>query len=216
MSSYKHFFGVTQKTHSALEWLINRQGFKNENQRIVSWATPKTKIKIEENFFSILDLESNEEENVLDHGRDAGQSFASSLNKRLRGYKKIIPSSEHIMIMGLEAISDGRISITYYQKFMAHNLLENLEKWEKDFSWILRYKKDNDYIESPCAPALKNEIWDAMYGENISTNLKKNFIKKILPCITEGVPFPSNIVLACVERISNRNSFKEKKNGKGL
>ena len=200
---------VMQKSHSALEWLINRQGFKvkDGSQRIVSWATSGKIIKVEENFFS---LSEDIEEESLDHSRDMGESFALDLKRYLIGYKSQIPATDHIMIMGLEAPTDGRIAITYYQKYMAHHLLENLKQWEEDFSWFLRCKKNSQFIERLCAPALKSEMWRTIYGENVKPNLKQNFVNKVLPCIAQRAQLPFDIVQNCIKRVSNRNSFKDK------
>ena len=205
---------VSQKAHFALKWLIERQGFKNENQRIVAWAiSSREKIKIENDYLHMLDNTNQEGlfTGNLDHSRDIGQSFSSCLNSCLRGYRGKFDSTEHVVIMGLDAVTDGRISITYYRKFEVERFLKNLKKWTEDFCWILKYKnKENKFVDRPCAPALKNKLWNTVYGENVNSSLEKNLVKRMLPCIVDEIQIPFDIVQNCIERVGRRNSFKDK------
>ena len=50
------------------------------------------------------------------------------------------------------------------------------------------------------APA---DIAKAAYGEKVDEKLKQQTIERLLPCITEGRPFPKDIMLAAVHRASN-------------
>ena len=91
---------ASQKAHSALRWLLARQGCPNGDQSIVAWAVsgkPIPKViadshKIEQDFRMELLPDS------VDHPQpsiaserykgDAGQLFAKQLNKLIRGYER--------------------------------------------------------------------------------------------------------------------------------
>lgn len=88
-------FGVTQKAHNALQWLIKRQGFRNGDQVIVAWALSGQDIP--DPFANSADLFGLPTDAIAKretplHG-DAGQAFALRLNKHLAGYRTLLGST---------------------------------------------------------------------------------------------------------------------------
>jgi CRISPR-associated protein Csd1 len=78
-------FSVTQKAHSALRWLISRQGYRNANQVVVAWAVSGVSIpsplQSSEWFNGIDELDEivevdKEESTAIDYGSNLGQQFA--------------------------------------------------------------------------------------------------------------------------------------------
>ncbi|EKT63593.1 type I-C CRISPR-associated protein Cas8c/Csd1 [Providencia burhodogranariea] len=216
-------FEVTQKAHNALRWLINRQGFRTDEQIYVAWAVSGKEIaepKLEEteefDFNSMFD--NSNDDNSVNHLNDLGATYASELNKYFSGYFSIdgLDTHEQIAIIGLDSATPGRMSIIYYRETIAQEFIDRLHKWQLDLGWWQRKKaedinnKGKTQLTWSChAPALF-KILNAVYGDVLksSTSLKKNLISRLYPCIVEGRPLPIDIVNYAFERAINRVAYK--------
>lgn len=204
---------VSQKAHRALSWLINRQSFRNGDQVIVSWAvsgkkTPDafadTKTLLDE-----IDEEKIQEISTLTPST-AGQIFARKLSKKIAGYKADLSSTEKIVVIGLDSVGPGRISITYYRELTGSDFLKRIEDWHKATAWyfneFVNYtddKKKKHFGNLIFAPAPR-VIAEACYGKNLDDKLKKATIERILPCIIDGKQLPFDLVDISVKRASNK------------
>lgn len=217
-------FEVTQKAHNALRWLISRQGFRNGDQVIVTWAVSGSEIpqpmdnaldflwgKVEESPTPMLTTK-----NQINQGIDLGQSFANKLRNYMAGYQAKLEATDNIVIMGLDSATPGRMAVTYYQEFFPDEYIERISQWHNDFAWYQRHKVEKDVgKEKPvsktiwpiCAPPPR-AIWEAIYGTHLNGSLKKNTVERILPCIVEARPFPRDLVLKAVQKASNRSAYK--------
>jgi len=50
-------------------------------------------------------------------------------------------------------------------------------------------------------------IAEAAYGKNVTDNLKKKVIERLIPCIIDGQPFPLDLVISCVHKATNRIGY---------
>ncbi len=218
-------FEASQKAHNALRWLISRgQGFQaypKSEQIFVTWAlSGKPVIEPLEDIFAVMSREiviqpENPASNItaIDHSIDAGQSFASNLKKYLKGYLAELKPTESIVVLGMDAVTKGRLGVTYYQKLLASEFFERVERWHNQFAWPQRHTvKAGNSAEGKflpvwcvCSPSPKR-IMQAAYGDILKSNekLAKQFLQRILSCIIEGTPFPKDIMLSSVRRASNR------------
>jgi len=211
---------VSQKAHSALRWLIDRQGFRNDEQVIVSWATTGQSIPdIFADSSTLFEETTDEKINLISVNNyyDAGQLFAQKLNKKIAGYKSELGNVDKILVMGLDSMSSmnkGRIAITYYRELKGSEFLERLESWHKDMAWYFhefiddpsnKKKKHSGYLVLAPSPTT---IAKACYGNRLETqlnkNIKKNIVERLLPCIIDGRPIPYDIVSLAIKRASNR------------
>ncbi len=215
-------YETTQKAHSALRWLIGRQGIQNGDQTILAWGTENEPIPpITGDAYDIVDCShsdlddddddlgtSNEATEKLPHTREA---FAAEFNKAVQGYRHILSSYSQVSIMVLDSATPGRLSIRYYRELQGSRLMDNIVDWHRNFGWELRYRKLQSQengkkifipivFEGAPAPA---DIAVAAYGANMDAKLKQQTIERLLPCITEGRPFPKDIMLAVARRASN-------------
>jgi len=218
-------FDVTQKAHNALRWLISRQGYRNGDQVIVTWATSGADIPQPMadtwGFLGdeLIEAESPviEEEQSINHSIDVGQSFAIALRNYMAGYSAKLEHTDNIIIMGLDSATPGRMAVTYYQEFYPKEYIERISQWHTDFSWYQRHKIDKDVgkvkPESktvwPRSTPTPRSIYEAVYGSTINDSLKKSTIERILPCIVEARPFPIDLVLKAVQKASNRSAYKK-------
>ena len=219
---------VTQKAHSALRWLITRQGYKNSDQVFVAWAVSGKKIPDAFiNTFELFEQESSFSENydlassqvnkttqIYSLSGDIGQTFSLKLNKLIAGYSIELTASENIVIVGLDAATPGRMAIVYYQELAGSEFLEYIKKWHSDFSWGLRFTvqdaSKNKIKNTPkhktvwraSAPSPK-DIAEAAFGKNLDDKLKKATVQRLLPCIAENRQIPLDLVKSTIRRATN-------------
>ncbi|MHB1688600.1 MAG: type I-C CRISPR-associated protein Cas8c/Csd1 [Ignavibacteriaceae bacterium] len=199
-------FEVTQKAHSALRWLIGCQGYKGKDgQAIVAWATSGAEIpKPTDDPLAILgfdELPSDQSKTV-----STAQDLALKLKKKIAGYNKEIGDTTNIVVMGLDAATPGRMSITFYKELGGSDFLQRIDDWHATCAWIHRYGYDKEtkrhftFVGAP-APV---DIAEAAFGKKADDKIKKATVARILPCIIDKQPIPRDIVESAVRRVCNR------------
>lgn len=216
-------YETTQKAHSALRWLVGRQGVQNGDQTILVWGTeneaipPVTGDSYDLVACSYSDLADEDDDDLgtpyktvanLPHTREA---FAAEFNKAVQGYRHVLSAHSQVSVMVLDSATPGRLSIRYYRELQGSRLMDSIIDWHRTFSWELRYRKlqtqENGkkkmipiIFEGAPAPV---DIAAAAYGAKVDEKLKQQTIERLLPCITGGRPFPEDIMLAAARRASN-------------
>ncbi len=221
-------FDVSQKAHSALRWLISRQGYRSRNgdQTVVAWATSGVEIhRLLDDPFEILggeNLKSDEDDNV-----STAQNLAIKLRQKIAGYKADMGDTSGVVIMGLDSATQGRMAITFYRELTGSDFLRRIDHWHNTCAWIhnyrfIEYKDDKKttikYFRFVGAPAPK-DIAEAAYGSRPDDNLKKlrkATIERLLPCIVDEQQIPRDIVESAVRRACNRIGMKDSKDKKEL
>lgn len=224
-------FDVTQKAHNALRWLISRQGYRNGDQVYVAWAVSGKAIPepLTDSWAMLGDeitLQpeiAQELEHQIDHAVDFGESFAHSFNNYLAGYRAKLEPNEQIVVMGLDSATPGRMGIIYYRELLASEFLDRIHDWHTQFAWPQRHTKEYPNLKNKKKP-IRKTIWpvsspvprviaEAAYGDILKSNdtLKKSLLERILPCIVDGRPFPRDVMIAAVRRVSNRTAYKTDK-----
>lgn len=155
----------------------------------------------------------------VDYTQNLGQRFASRLLEYFKGYysgEGGLNIDETIVIMGVDSATPGRMGIIYYREKRAEDFIRYVNKWHEQFAWPQRLKKEitdqkgkpkevTSWI--PGAPSPWN-ILQTAYGDIVKSNenLKKSINERLLPCISDGRAFPSDLVKLAVNRASNPNS----------
>ncbi len=221
-------FDVSQKAHNALSWLIARQGFRNGDQVYVSWAVSGKPIPEpladtyswmhESSEYDLDEVDVNpepEQDAGPDHSRDLGQSFARQLRNHMAGYAAKLSATEQIIVMGIDSATPGRMGVIYYRELFRDDFLNRLETWHTEFAWPQRHtreiavtgKKPKTEVIWPVSSPVPMAIAKAAYGENVSDNLKKKVIERLIPCIIDGQAFPRDLVDNCVRKATNRAGY---------
>lgn len=193
-------YDVSQKAHSALRWLIKKNGFPAGETTIVAWEISGKEIPniMTDDPFGD-DLDEVETESTVN------TQYAERLKKAINGYRRDLGENSNIVVMGLESATPGRLSIRFYHKMNGSDFLDNIESWYKICCW--RWKKGIG------SPSLK-QIAAAAFGVR-NDKLLGNTVERLLPCIIAKSPIPQDIVRAAVNAASNPNSFeKDEKTGK--
>ena len=200
-------FEVSQKAHSALRWLIQRQGYRNGDQVFVAWSVGMKKIPdpFEDTFDMLAGIEHSDNgsqksppENGIDVG-DVGQRFAMQWNRALAGYRACLDVTEDIVVMGLDSATSGRMSITFYRELRGSEFLDRVERWHLAYAWPQNYSKDKRFIGAP-APG---DIAVAAHGRKLDDKVRKATVERLVPCIIDGQAVPVDIERSLVRRASN-------------
>ena len=222
---------VSAKAHSALRWLISRQGIRNGDQVTVAWAisgkpvpSPMKDISSEIDWDN-LDLsavenpdefssQASSEQPSLDWSINIGRAAAQIIKKKLHGYQAELKAHEQISLIMLDSATPGRMALTYYQEFLPTDYFANLDAWIDDFSWYQRYsieipngKKIDKRTQWRFIPPSPYSIADAVYGKSLSDTLKKQLYARLLPVIAGGtsVPIPGDLVRQSFQAACNPN-----------
>jgi CRISPR-associated protein Csd1 len=198
-------YEISQKSHNALRWLINRQGYRNGEQVIVSWAIAGKPVPDPFKDSLQLFISSEEitqpiaaEDEQIDPG-DVGQAFALRLNRAIAGYRALL-DPEQIVVMGLDSATPGRMAITFYRELKGSEFLERLETWHKQYAWLQNFGKDAHFTGAP-AP---RDIAEAAYGRRLDDKLRKSVVERLLPCIIDAQTFPNALMQSVIRRTCNR------------
>jgi len=209
-------FEVSQKAHSALRWLISRQGYRSGDQAIVAWATSGKQIPDPlSDPLSIL----GEEELAMDDSDvvSTAQNIALKFNKKMAGYKADLGDTSGVVVMGLDSATPGRMAITFYRELTGSEFLSRIEQWHETCAWVHDYrftenkgnkKTKRTYLRFVGAPAPR-DIVEAIYGNRVDDKLKKATVERLLPCIIDGQKIPRDIVDSAIRRACNRAGMEE-------
>lgn len=198
---------VSHKAHYALAWLISRQGYHFGDLAVVAWIPsskpiPQPLVRTTD-LFDEGQLEANPAE------ADTGQIFGRKLTRLMQGYTVELGDVERVQVIALDSATKGRLSITYYRELASSDYLERIERWHRECCWIhdFGYNRETQrsyrFVGAP-SPA---DIAEAAYGRNLDDKLKKATVSRLLPCIIDGQPLPSDLVLSTARRAVKRVSL---------
>ena len=225
---------VSAKAHSALRWLISRQGIRNGDQVTVAWAisgkpvpSPMKDISAELDWADMENWDISAVENPDEFSSQTsseqpspnwsvniGRAAAQIIKKKLHGYQAELKAHEQISLIMLDSATPGRMALTYYQEFLPADYFATLDAWIDDFSWYQRYsievpngKKTDKRTQWRFVPPSPYSIAEAVYGKSLSDTLKKQLYARLLPVIAGGtsVPIPEDLVRQSFQAACNPN-----------
>ena len=216
---------TTQKAHSALRWLIKRQGVAiGDGLSIVTWNEAgnfiprviagsndlfESEKKSDEFDFGLDDFTT--EKNELQTTYQTSTEFSKAINNRLKGYYGDITHPQNIMVMAIKEATpgQGRISIALYRELQNSEMIEALNNWYNNLCWFTTYwSKDKNangkkYLVHSIGTPSPKTIAECAYGEHVKSNLVEKTVQRILPCILDGTVIPSDLEIQCVKAASN-------------
>lgn len=211
---------IAQKAHSALRWLIPRQGkvikVKGEPQlAIVAWAVSGTDIPYpladSDDLLSDTQPENDAERTLKSSSGFTAQDFGVRLSQYLSGYSVKLGATDAIIVMGIDSATPGRMAVTYYRELTGSDFLKRIESWHQGCAWLQRFSKEKMFFGTP-AP---RDIAQAAYGTKdgdiikLDDNLQKTTVERLIPCIIDGAPLPWDIVDSCIKKATQRQSLPD-------
>ena len=201
--AYSLSYEASQKIHSALTWLAKKQGVyvgSKVKRTFICW-NPKGKST--PNILNPLGLFDDEEEVSI-----SDIPLRKKIFKTLQGYGSQFDEKDDVIIMGLDAATTGRLSITYYNELAASDFMERIVFWLKTCNWpFLKFKdKKTPYYENE-TPIFRRIIECAFGNEqgsfiDIKDEVLKEQVQRLIKCMLEKQPMPKDIVNALTMRAS--------------
>jgi CRISPR-associated protein Csd1 len=194
-------YEASQKIHSALTWLVKNQGAyigKKEKRTFVCFSPAG---KETPNVMDPLGLEEEEETNE-------SVAYRKQMIKTLQGYQNQFETDDQIVVIGLDAATTGRLSITYYNEFFADDFFEKIISWSESCKWFFlkfnQQKKPYYVIQTP----IFRQIIECAFGNekgafiDVNDKVLKAQVQRLLKCMLEKQNFPRDILNALIVRAS--------------
>lgn len=202
-------YDFSQKFHNALKWLIARQGMQFDSLTILIWASALQSIP---NAMHACSSYYEEENFGSDDVPDTEKQYANLVQKMIFGYQNELEQNTKVMVMGLDAATTGRLSISIYSELEQSRFFENLQRWHEQAA-CLRFhgKQKRNWYDSVGV----YEIAKCAYGTEVNDQLDckpgllKNTILRVLPCIIEGRKVPNDIVRNLYHKASNPLAYEQ-------
>ena len=203
---------VTQKAHTALRWLIARQGSLDRagEQAFVAWSVGGSRVPSPQKSTAELFMDDVdgpvEEVEPPQYAGDAGQELSLRLKRLIAGYSAKFAPSEEVIVMGLDSASPGRMAITFYRELKGSEFLARVQDWHESHAWTQRYPENFTFIGAPAPKDIANAAFGLKADDKrrkADDTLRKAVVESLVPCIVDGRPVPRNLIDACVRRACN-------------
>lgn len=204
--SFSLSYEASQKIHSALTWLAKKQGAaigSKDKRMFICWNPNGKKTP---QVFDEFDLPEEED------GQNTEISYRKKLRRAFQGYQNQFDETDSVVVMGLDAATTGRLSVTYYQELKASDFLEKIIYWGETCNWF--YLKFNEQkkpfyaVETPvfcriveCAFGREREKGGKHFIEAGDKVLKEQ-TQRLVKCMLEKQQVPFDLVHALAIRAS--------------
>lgn len=205
--AYALSYEATQKVHSALTWLVKKQGVyagSKDKRVFICWCSNG-----KEAFNIVQGVEFNED----DIRNLTKEEYKASLTDLFAGRRKMIRPDEKVIMMALDAATTGRLSITYYNEYLSNDFWDRTEKWYQSCYWYF-YK--NKEIEV-CTPTIY-QIVSCAYGTektegilDVKDEVLKEQTQRLVYCILDGAPIARDLVQMLTYKASTPQVYKSKR-----
>lgn len=205
--AYALSYEASQKMHSALTWLAKTQGtyIGSQDKRIFLCWNPQGKKAPD--IFDGFDLEEDGEI------QNTSVSYRRNLMKTFQGYQEQFDETDSIIVLGLDAATKGRLSVTYYHELAASDFLERIRDWGETCNWFyLKFTaKSHPYysVETPIFRRIAECAFGREKGKFIDVDDKvlKEQTQRLVKCMLEQQPIPYDMVRALTIRASTPMAY---------
>lgn len=203
--AYSLSYEASQKVHGALTWLAKKQGVsvgKSDKRTYVCWNPEGKKVP------DILDPLG-----LYDEEENTDISYKKKLRKTLQGFQNQFQDDEGIVIMGMDAATTGRLSVTYYNELLASDFFERILYWGNTCNWsylkFTEQKKPYYKTETPLIRRIAEYAFGREQKNLIEINDKvlKEQTQRLLKCMLDRQPMPRDIMHALTIRASTPLSY---------
>lgn len=190
-------YDVSQKSHNALKWLIEKQGRVLDERVFLVWANET--VELADPLESSYGFGNAVE---MDVPVTTNESFAREFSKAIDGYKHNFISDSNVNVIVLDSATTGRMGVLYYRNMDKELYFEKIKEWHTSCVWLHSFFQDKQRKFFFGAPATQ-DIAFAAYGPHANDKLNKGLMERVLPCIIEGKELPIDIVRSAFNRASN-------------
>ena len=199
---------TSQKAHLALRWLIQKQGYTQDDAAIVAWIVEGSKSNLVNTLHPLDPRAIRNDLSIENNFTDTASSYAKRLNNALAGYSSDLTTSARIVVMAVDAATPGRLAITYYRELKGSEFIDRVQNWHQYCSWTQVYKnKEGEIVRFTGAPSPRQIALTAFGTEQggmmkADSKLIRQTVERLLPCIIDGRKFPKDILRAAVNKVS--------------
>lgn len=204
----------SQKIHNALRWIILKQGWHNDSEYFVCFATDESDLPdITESSASVYQSRMGE---ILK--ADTHEEYARNIAQAVHGYERDTDTDARVIMLGVDTADgagQGRLAITYYDEMLKSDYLRSIETWYNDCRWArtrwTEEKKPYIVDETPGFYDIAVAVYGIKSGDRVivDNHAVKRLTKRLIPCITENRPLPDDLVAASVRNATKRPSYSE-------
>ena len=221
------------RAHRALQYLMDNQGlsFRRFGLNIVAWDVQTGAIPVPLNEHSSAE---EEDEDSIDLP-DTFESYSRTLCDAARGVGKTEKVFEDcianlvdgekrassVVIMSMEAATDGRMSIDYYQKLPDDLYVDRLTDWYRSCCWTYWDKvRGKNVVRTPMPLSIADAVMGTDGVRRAKADLRcaksdakqlRALYKRLLSCIVEGAPLPRNFLESAVHHAEAPLTFRDSK-----
>lgn len=191
-------YETSQKAHNALRWLVQEQSVIHSGRTFLCWNPQGKRV-------TPVTLPFQRAETIL-HPTD----YRDALKKTLESKKRDFRITDGIVMAVFDAATTGRLSITYYHEFGAHDFFQRLYDWDMTCCWY-------DWRFGTQSPSLQ-QIIDCAFGTQriekdvakLSTDEKivRQEIQRLAACRVERAAISADVVKALVNKASEPVAYK--------
>ncbi|MCD7728270.1 MAG: type I-C CRISPR-associated protein Cas8c/Csd1 [Ruminococcus sp.] len=196
-------YEASQKAHNALSWLVANQGVSYGGRTYICWNPVGKKYPN-----PIADFGAEIEGDTAVH-------FKEELRRAFSGEENQLEDNDDIVIMALDAATQGRLSIALYNELKADEFLENYRTWCETVKWrIPDFTPEGKYKETVRTLRTRRIIeyaFGAEQGSIITLNDKilKDQSQRIVNCMISKQRFPQDIAHALAVKASNPDAYSK-------
>lgn len=210
-------YEYSQKIHNALRWLREKQGRNYDSMTVIVWASAMQKLpKSTESFWDIDEFTEEDKETEIP---STMPMYIEMLKNMIFGVKKKLEPNTKVMVMGLDAATAGRISMSMYSEIEGSQYLANIEKWHSEAAWLqFSGKLKKKLINSFSVYDIIKYAYGTEQGNFVECDKKivRDNILRLLNCVTNGAKLPSDIVNALYQKASNPLAYDKDYNHRAV
>lgn len=203
-------YEASQKAHNALIWLAAKQGVTigtQDKRTYICWNPRGKSVPYFDEDFGELSIEHT--------GSNTEDRYKRKLYEAIQGQTQELEDCDDIVIIGLDAATTGRLSVTYYNELQFSCFKARILDWNSKCSWYFTtFSKDGKPQEVVKTPNAKSIVRFALGTEQgqyveVADKVLKEHVQRIYYCILDGQNIPNDLVHAIVCKASNPMGYSK-------
>lgn len=222
---------ASDRAHRALQYLMVHQGlsFGQFGLNVVAWEVQKATVMYVP--LNERTAEDEDEDNIA--LPDTFEGYARTLRDAVKGvgktdkvFEKCIANladgeerASSVVIMSMEAATDGRMSIDYYQELPDDLYVSRITDWYRSCCWTYWNKaKKRNVVRTPTPLSIADAVMGTESVRRAKADLRcaksdakqlRALYKRLLKCIVEGAPLPRSFLESAVHRAEAPLTFHD-------
>ena len=219
---------ASDRAHRALQYLMTNQGlsFRRFGLNVVAWNVQTGAVKVP------LDEDERDEDDV--ELPDTFEIYARTLCEAVKGDARTPRTlrdcienlsdgearAASVVIMSMEAATDGRMSIDYYQELPDDVYIDRLTEWYRTYCWTYWDKASaKNVVRTPMPLAIAEAVMGPDSVSRAKSDLRceksdgkqmRVVYKRLLSCIVDGAPLPRSLLESAIRRAAAPLTFHDK------